>query len=213
MVPENLAIVNSISHRSVLTLITPESSRYLTNPGACARPPQILYTVRMSDFRWDDFQPHTLWVDPYIHSENMDIHVVQQLNHEIGAPWCEESPLEAAAVCSLLRAFLQNVDGVTLLESIPILSPYQVHCTILRCVLYVTFEDFNNSNLHGRRLLRNCIWIVSSAHGLGHGHIIFTFWRGRMEARLVGQDSVLDNLRDLYVMKTRAVAFWLLLHP
>lgn len=103
MVPEISPISSAISHRNVRTRIKPENRRSLTNPTACPRPPQIFYPGRLPDLRWDDVQPHAFCIYPYIRAENMDIEVVQRLNHEIVGRWHKQSPFEAANVCSVLR--------------------------------------------------------------------------------------------------------------
>ena len=52
--------------------------------------------------------------------------------------------------------------------------------------------------------VQRCVSTVATAQGLENWLIIYTAGRGPRDERPVGQNSILDNIRDLYVLASRA---------
>ena len=201
MLPAIGELANLITGRLVRTRIMPPNRDQLTRiEDETARPP-FIYNGILADITIADLLNHIVWVDPYVDAANVNSRSVDDIVQRANAPWVEFSPVEMVAVHAVLRSYHLTFGGDRVLNNMRILSPYQRQCEMIRHLLNYRF--FGTQPPEDQRT-NNSVGTVTSCQGMEADLVIFSAGRGPLDPRPLGQDNLLDKLRDLYVMTSRA---------
>ena len=204
MVPEISEVANIVARRDVRTRIIPPDRSVLTTPIRNGAYPPMLFNGFFADFPFAAVSQHLLWVDPYVDPRHAAIDIVQKLNDEVDNNYEEVSPLEAVAVEAVYSCLMSEIPELEAVGNMSVLSPYPAQCNLVRRMMQIRYLNDNDTTREGYRMALDSISTVSSCQGMEHDLVIFTAGRGPLDTRQVGRDSLLDSLRDLYVLITRA---------
>lgn len=105
------------------------------------------------------------------------------------------------ALHGVLDLLLSKIDNQRVILRMCILSLYHVQFNLVRRVLYVMYLQLSPV---GDRVMSDAVGTVSSCQGMEEDFMIFMARRGPLDTQPLGQDILFDNLRNLYVMATRA---------
>lgn len=112
---------------------------------------------------------------------------------QIGKNCQARSLLEVVALQGVIDMYLSEVK-IQDIRRMRIFSPYHAHYNLLRSLLDVIYPQLN---VVGNRIMTDSVRMVLSCRGMKDEVIIFIDGRGPLENRTLGEDSLLDSLRDL----------------
>ena len=199
---------NTISRRQVFTRMTRVRS-WLRDPFPR---PAFVYAGLTANINDDVLRHSVVWVDPYLDPQNRQDNRVQAAMLGCNHNYAERSPLEAIAIVDILRAF-SALPGFRR-EHFMVLSSYNAQCALVRqCTREHVVHQIRGDNDNANLIDQN-VCTVASAQGLECWLTIYTAGRGPLNDRRVGSAALIDSIRDLYVLSTRAkqhlviVAHW-----
>ena len=201
MVPTISDLSNAISRRQTRIRLLPDNRKWL-------RPFQdrpVLWRGAFSDITDDVLSHSVIWVDPYENDANRQHELVLVCAERAGDNFRESSPLEAAVVASLVASYVRH--PAFDIRNVSVSSSYSRQVQLVRFALRHYFtgrveDPFNGED--GEDLLRNVVSTVASSQGTENWLIIYTPGKGPDGGGVVGQQSLLDNARDVFVNTTRA---------
>lgn len=95
-------------------------------------------------------------------------------------------------------------NGNELLGLIHILSPYQNNFSTVQLYFRKVFLELRAREALGNSTLEDCVGTLSSCQVMEYDLIIFSAGRGPMSKCPIGPYFLLDSLRELYLIATRA---------
>lgn len=101
----------------------------------------------------------------------------------------------------VLDLLLSGLGTQLVIRRMRILSPYHRHFNLVPRFSDGIYPQLNPS---GDIVISNAVGAISSCQGMEKELIIFPAGRGPSDTQPLGQESLLDSLRDMYVMAKRA---------
>ena len=191
-------LANSITLRTVHTSYTPGHNWKSESYDNC----QLYYFGSLRDLTPAVLRPAVMWFDPYVSVENTNDAITTWLrNNALEDDGFEQSPEEVAFVVQLFRLLVDSV-GINF-EDVLILTTYNRQRRLVeRALQHFIPDTFGGQD--GMDRVRQVVATVGTVEGNEAWAVIYTSGRSPQDQREVGENSLIDDLRDIHVITTRA---------
>ena len=191
-------LANSITRRTVRTSLTPGHDWKSSSYDNC----QLYYSGSLRDLTPSTLRPAVMWFDPYVNENNTRDDITAWLrNSVLEDDGFEQSPEEAAFVVQLFRLLVDSV-GINF-SDILILTTYNRQRRLVESALQEFIPDTFGGD-DGLQRVRQVVTTVGSVEGNEAWAVIYTSGRSPQDQRHIGENSLIDDHRDIHVITTRA---------